>query len=116
VAVPRRVYRVENAKGRGPYRGYDGAEPLPEEYNWGSEERPAPWEDCLLVGHTREQYFAFRDLHQLHKWFPAEARSVLADKGFHVGVYEIDLSDIWHGRKQVSFYKQRAKLVETITF
>lgn len=96
----KRVYRLQNRRGVGPYRRYGG------EYDlvWAGKEhtqkhRPTPWSDGNL---TIEDYevCAFTTYKGLCRWFTARDREKLSKLGFRVVSALVDDSKIKRGRYQ----------------
>lgn len=115
----KRVYRVENESGSGPFR---------PSHQWESEypndgranAMPTPTNDERLMSALRksdlysvydcaymgiEARFAFRTLKELRQWFPVADRATrhLATCGYGVAVYECEQQNLFVGSTQVLF-------------
>lgn len=117
-----KVFRVENARGEGPYLAMGL-----EQSTWASGPhldstgRPGPGADEGLKTWLKNQpvelndifcctplkpySFGFKSLDQLFNWFDSNERLKLKQLGFDVVVYIVESKDVIEGTKQVIFKK-----------
>lgn len=119
------VYRIEDSKGRGPYRRNDVKHVLPGwdacDFNY---RHPCPMDDhglrewWLDLGHgmQRESYVCgFRDIKQLVDWFhKQEWMDRLQEAGYSLTTYEVDAQTVQFGDSQLMFVQGDARLVEKL--
>lgn len=90
-----RVFRVQDAEGRGPYRpGYshtwtdadhDRNPPMFDEFGWPANDKISDlWNPNETGG------CAFRTLEQLHKWFSPTERARLERSGYSIVTLSVD--------------------------
>jgi hypothetical protein len=104
------VYRVEDDKGCGPYRGDNHVDGMGEKHS--DSDHPAPGDDGLPFLPADTMHCGFASLDQFKAWFDQHDRWDLGVNGFRLCVFESDLVD--HGDKQVMFHRERARLVEVL--
>lgn len=94
------IYRVEDAKGEGPYRG-DGCLLEMANAHDGSTNHPSPYRDGIR-DYNISWVCGFTSLEQLRCWFKGWEKA-LHENGFKISVYNED--DLWvtKGRKQCVF-------------
>ena len=106
----KRIYRVENKEGDGPYtsfdapfevyyltsKHYDELHPGPYQEGWGRISS-----DCL---------FGFKDLEQLKKWFTYDERQILSKYGWRIAIYYTKRL-VKNSNKQCIFKKETARRV-----
>lgn len=123
-----RVYRIEDAKGHGPFggsyilrqaisaanagRGWEDEEPCPYRH-------PGPHDETALrdldIHEGSPWHFGFRSVAALVRWFDSEAiRVELGKLGAVVAVYEVDPTFVVEGVWQLVFDKPQADRVETL--
>lgn len=120
-----KIWRVENAKGVGPYREakYGGHLSELTELGFNNDEdvnRPPPERDLILRDSfnlwskqkQKKWSFGFKSLRDYRYWFNQKAiRQFLSDNGYFLSQYEVDSEKAILGDKQVIFQFKGAKLI-----
>lgn len=101
------VFRIENAKHRGPYMGGGGVSGI-------GAHRPVPHMD-KITDLTPDHFFGFATLADLWAWFdnPKEWDS-LKTYGFTIAIYRTDPATTLIGGTQVAFKRREAEQVGTL--
>jgi hypothetical protein len=77
-------------------------------------EGPSPWEETdtplealwSTSNHRSDYHFGFTSPRQLTGWFTsAMGRRALAEKGYHVAIYEVSEPNVAKGNRQVAFIR-----------
>lgn len=116
------VYRIEDKRsGNGPYFAGGAYHNRNEMATTHSDSTHPPLPDTFkarIPTKDRECYFCACDsIESLKVWFKGYLRKILRDKNFNIVVYECRSYDVYYGSfNQVSFLKERAKVVETISW
>ena len=114
-----KIYRIEGIDGNGPYsnlttNSYNLQRKLRK--HSASTGRPSPHLDgiqrCSEYSMS-EYYFGFTRVDKLKEWFKG-SRTALRQDGYKMAVYEVDVSDVLFGKKQVAFVKKLANPVKTV--
>lgn len=119
-----RIYRVENEDGVGPYNNRYKTEAeilLTDSYLWKHSDcacHPSPQnssEMMLYRWEWEDQYYAFRTMANLRRWFKGLGVPLLMS-GYCVSVYEVPDKFYDIGKSgQVSFVRARSRLVRTLS-
>ena len=103
------MFRVEKADGAGPYMSDDDA--LRHMfYNHSDAEHPQPADDPLLLkgcpeeGIYPDEVCGFPTLCALEEWF-AGYEDPLADAGYEIAVYSVELQHVRYGTHQAVFVR-----------
>ena len=109
------LYRVQNAKGEGPYNSEDRPHRFESTVfrtflnrHRDADRHPAPHADGLGYPERRE-FCAFASLDSLGSWFSAQEIQALAHHGFHVCRIWVDEKHIRRGRAQVLYVSTKAR-------
>lgn len=112
------VYRVESHDGTGVYK-----HPYYDTTDCYGPDHPAPKEDGLPEEFSWLYQFAFRSISQLNAWFNRDVRDEWAlymkerlsklhqDDLLFIAVYDVPLSKIMFGGRQLIFIKKEATLI-----
>jgi hypothetical protein len=108
------VFRVEKPNGDGPYAD-DADSKMFEHMNavHGDADHPDPADDDMLDGIYPDESCGFATLCDLETWFDGY-EDILADAGFRISVYTIELQLVRYGRNQALFIKHDAVPVRTL--
>lgn len=112
----RKVYRVENKEGDGPYNSTGYVEELHEmAIEHRNDAHPNPWRDEMLQSISSEERCGFSSVWDVRRWF--EGFTIrLAENGYHVSIYDVPYEDIRHGESQVLFTRRGLKPTTIIEF
>lgn len=114
----KRVYRVENEFGEGPYNA-EHTTPARAEYVFGDDDvsdsyveaRPGPQRDGMKYVPGKYK-FGFESKAQLANWFGDDHFGpFLANNGYRIATYEVPAERVRYGGHQVAFAGDMAKLV-----
>src|SRR6186997_2885349 len=95
----RMVFRIEDKRGNGPYRGRSvGLDCRPSEH-------PLPFEEDIRI--TSEYICGFESIKKLLAWFNDDDRSLLHRNEMMLVVYQT--SDIMYGKRQIVFNQLTAR-------
>lgn len=111
-----RVYRIEDANGRGPYYGrrrFTSLHGMFRSHGADYRTHPTPFTD-LGRDPKDEEFCAFNSLSDLFDWF-GEWTSLLAEKRFKIATYEIDEALVEEGFYQVLVPLAQGELIEKKT-
>lgn len=114
-----KIYRVEGIDGNGPYSGVTtNSNNLQKKLvkHCAGTGRPGPNADGIrrcLRNSMSEYFFGFTDVDRLKEWFKG-SRAALREDGYKMAVYEVDVSDVLFGKKQVAFVKKFANPMKTV--
>jgi hypothetical protein len=107
-----KVYRIEDADGRGPY----SLKGIGEAHAKGThcpDRNPSPKRSDVISFDSEKDVFGFRSMRQFRTWFLTEDRKHLAGKGYLLSVYSVPRKFVLHGRKQLAFRWTEAKRVSS---
>ena len=121
-----RIWRVENARGGGPYRRAEFGGLLKELSSMGfnmhaDQRRPGPDEDTgiadffnsLSEKEKRRWVYGFKSLRQYRQWFNTKkARDLLHNNGFFLTRYEVETGNTRQGEKQTAFIRRKGAVTE----
>lgn len=104
----REVYRVENAKGQGPYRpGSYRSGPATGFGHFNDDLHPCPSMDG--IEHRSSSYLCgFVSRNQMEQWFTPEERVHLRAEGYMMAKYIVPSECVMDGTKQLVFDKDHA--------
>lgn len=125
-----KVYRIENAEGKGPWSSSPHVQAIVRDVYGFSESAsrlcpgnmPSPYargEDAVKDhhteltnrGHKAHALFAFPNMRMLRRWFRPKLLRAMGEYGFVINVYEVrDFSASYH---QVVFDRRSATLIGT---
>lgn len=99
------MFRVELADGTGPYAGKEDNAELAHMFAvHGDAEHPDPFDDDLLEGIYPDEVCGFPTLCALEEWF-AGYEDPLAEAGYKISVYTVELQQVRYGKNQAVFVK-----------
>jgi len=108
------MFRVEKPCGTGPYVENEDNPDLAHMFaRHGDAEHLDPFDDPMLDGIYPDEVCGFATLCALEDWF-AGYEDVLADAGYSIVVYSVELQQVWYGLKQAVFVRRWAAPVRTI--
>lgn len=114
------IWRIETAKGEGPYTGRTVIAPHVSTQLYGDIEghHPGPYSDPKLgyndAADREAWYFGFATLTQYRAWCPtAELRRGLREAGFTLNKYEVHDDCMRRSNFQAIFRRKDARLVDT---
>jgi hypothetical protein len=103
------VYRVEDNEEGGPYRGDNYVDGMGAKHS--GPDHPSPYGDGI---ESMPEYMVcgFASLQAFEAWFDSDDRRDLKVSGFVLRAFETDA--VTHGRKQLTFRRSTARLIETL--
>jgi len=104
------VYRVENARGEGPYQGDESVCSHLRRSHRGRRRAPGPYDDGIWSIRD-EDLFGFVSLERLLAWFSEGERHVLDRAGFEVAIVRVPKVRQTGRSGQCTFDKRDAKRV-----
>jgi hypothetical protein len=104
------MFRVESASGEGPYAGNEDDKELAHMFAvHGDAEHPDPFDDPMLEGIYPDEVCGFPTLCALEEWFTGYD-DLLADAGYKIAVYSVELQSVRYGFKQSVFVRKPGTL------
>lgn len=101
------MFRVEDAAGAGPYVDREDNPELAHMYAvHGDADHPEPWDDPILDPQEiyPDEVCGFPTLCSLEEWF-AGYEDPLAEAGYKIAVYTVELQAVRYGLKQAVFVR-----------
>lgn len=99
------MFRVESPSGVGPYVENEDDPALAHMFAvHGDADHPDPFDDPMLDGVYPDEVCGFPTLCALEEWF-AGYDDPLADLGYKIAVYTVDLQQVRYGYKQAVFVR-----------
>ncbi|PLP55560.1 hypothetical protein CYK37_30185 [Mesorhizobium loti] len=115
------VYRIEDARGYGPWSGSGTAEAYWDAAEVGTNpnDHPSPYVEggVLYDAYVRwaDGRFGCSSVEQLRDWFPCpKGREVMRQRGYRAVAYQVEPEALCEGTMQVIFQQHRAQLVKVL--
>ena len=107
------MFRVEKPCGSGPYAGNEDDAALAHMFAvHGDADHPDPFDDMMLDGIYPDEVCGFPTLCAVEDWFSGY-EDPLAELGYRIAVYSVELQKVRYGSKQAVFLRGTAAPVRT---
>ena len=109
------IYRVENNRGKGPYRGHSGIKVGMNKIHMNKNHPTIQTDEGIdEYGFNNSYYCGFSNKTQLKKWFTKKNRIKLRKHDFQVSIYKT--TDYQKSNHQAVFHRENSELIKIVDF